>query len=240
MDTNKLDKYKNIKEKETIFFWIIFSLAFLGVIAFFVLTLINNEELKLEYISIIIIGVSLFLALIIIFYYVYGAIRFQKITMNVDMYIKDKKFKEGINYLISLKDITYFFISFDKIYYYLSVLYLYDNNVSLATDQLVYIVKYKKTDVVVLFNSIKYLFLIFITSNDSRIDTLKTIYNKEKLSIITRHTINKYINYELNLQIKIINDLISDNSSISTSAMLQYKYFEFVSKYINSLEEQNG
>ena len=237
MDTKRIEKYRQIKDKETIFFWVIYSLVFLGIVSFFVLVLINNPELNLGNITIIVISITLFLALIIVFYYVYGAIKFQKITINIDMYIKDKKYDEGIKYLLSLKDFNYFFISFDKIYYYLSILYLYVNNIDVATEQFVYICKYKKTDTVVLFNTLKYLFLLFITSSDERIEILKNIYNKEKLAITNRHSINKYINSEINLQIKIIDDLISDDKKRIKNSLLQFKKFDFVSNYISKMEE---
>lgn len=238
MDEVKIKLHQKLRKIETIFFWILFILFFAFSIAFLFISFLSCSNIftSLTISFVIVAGV---MAVLIIFIYIYGASKFQKITDKVDNYIRNKEYQEGIKYIRGIKDITYFFISFDKIYYYLGILYLYDSNKDEASKLFILLVNYSKSDILVTYNSIKYLGLIYLINNNQEgINNLNEKYLSLRRKAASFKTINKYTNSDLLFLYSIIEKITSDEEEKKKDALKTYIGIPLIQNYLDKKEKK--
>ena len=244
MNIEKRNKHQQLRKTETIIFWILFVLFFLFSLAFLFISFLADESHKVSSITISFIIVAGVLAVLLIFIYLYGATKFQMITDKVDNYIRNKEYSEGIKYITCIKDINYFFISLDKIYYYQGILYLYDNRLEEAISYFDFLYSYSKSDTLVIYNSIKNLGLIYLVNdNKEGLKKLNDKYQSLRKSAAMIKTINKYTNSEMLYLYSILDKIFSDNEEKNKEALRSYIAIPLIKSYLekkqNKKEKKN-
>ena len=233
MDKEKIKKHLLLKKIEKILFWSLFGIFFALVISFFVLSLfLDSSKVSLPLSFSLIISAGL-VAILLIFSRIYGASKLQKIVSIVEQYIKEKKYQEGITYLSNISNITYFFVSFDNIYYYLALLLLYDNQLQLSSNYFSFLTKYPNSDTLVIYNSIMYLGLIYLTNEDSKsLSKLNEIYSSLRKKAAYLKNYNKYTSGVLTSIYSVIDKIFSDNKETKLNVLKAYMNIPTIKKYL--------